>query len=144
MEEYPVSVPKLSGHAMQLITRQSNLRPYLCFSPQTIGSRDATKGSSCPSARSCFRFQSPNYRVTRCNDYTQSSSAQERGLFQSPNYRVTRCNRPLPFSSAPDFTTFGGNGFWFQNHNFSKIDFLLKNPPDLRKFKKREAKPINF
>jgi len=35
-------------------------------------------------------------------------------------------------------------GFGFKTTIFSKIDFLLKNPPDLRKFKKREARPINF
>ena len=73
---------------------QEKVKPFpgVSGSPQTIGSRDAT-GDLLMRIEEINPFQSPNYRVTRCN-YTENSPVEVfHFMFQSPNYRVTRCNR---------------------------------------------------
>ena len=98
---------------------QEKVKPFpgVGGSPQTIGSRDATLYISDDIELQNLMFQSPNYRVTRCNwsllkpasgrisfspqtigsrDATWETTENNIRLqqkFQSPNYRVTRCNR---------------------------------------------------
>ena len=102
-----VSVPKLSGHAMQPC--HGRLPPLSCisrFSPQTIGSRDATERFQ--HRKDCLRHSfSPQTIGSRdATFFSRLEPYWSLYLFQSPNYRVTRCNRSQDGSVLRTFHSF--------------------------------------